>query len=69
MQLRQRPDNGRQSDTSVADRPPVKARATEDSHSLPQSNCLAGTRSKNLIIGDGTDSYVEVAVGVNLYMI
>ena len=69
VQLKQRPFNCKQSGTNVAGKPTVTLWELADINSSPWSNCLVGTRSKILMIGDDKDSYLEVAAGVNLYMI
>jgi len=69
VQLRQRPFNGKQRDTNVAGKPTVTLWELADINSSPWSNCLVRTRSKILMIGGDKDSYLEVAAGVNLYMI
>ena len=69
MQLKQGPFNRKQSDTNVAGKPTVTLWELADINSSPWSNCLVRTRSKILMIGGDKDSYLEVAAGVNLYMI
>ena len=65
VQLRQRLCNAKRTYTNVTGKPAIKFQSAEDSNLSSQSDSQILTISKNLMVDVGTDSYLEVAAGVN----